>query len=212
MFNNQIHIIVSSAFLALVILAGQINAQPGRTGDAQPVPKTRVAPAVAPPGYGGVPRLGFMGQIISGYGMRVMRTNYGSPADRAGLEGGDIIISINGRRIRNQYDYNDALRQAALYNAGYVSMSVRNIRYDTGLSSREFVRVSTRLSEYAVPARGVEPAVAAYSEKWRRVGSTVISGKARILNDKQGGAVSKIKMATPQPLVRKDRPREGVKK
>ena len=211
MSYRKISIMLSSAFLVFVCLAGQIKAQSGGIGGEQPVPKTRVAPAVAPPGYG-VPRLGFMGQMISGYGMRVLQTNYGSPADRAGLERGDIILSINGRRLRNRFDYDDALQQAALYNSGFVSMSVRNIRFDSGLSSREFVRVSTRLMDYAVPAMGDAPVIAAYSRKGKRDASPKVAREVLVPQGKQRRATSKIDFATKAPVVRKKGARKSGKK
>lgn len=128
---------------AIVCMASSASAQEFGSGSQQ----VRVAPTVSPM-PGSTPRLGFMGQMIYGYGMRVMGTNYGSPANLAGLERGDIIFSINGRRILCQYDYDSALQDAAMYRGGFVSLTVRNVRYDMGLSYQEFVNVSTRVMGY----------------------------------------------------------------
>ena len=47
----------------------------------------------------------------------------GSPAEKAGLKGGDIIIRFGGKAIKNVYDYTFALRDAR---AGVpVSVTVR---------------------------------------------------------------------------------------
>ena len=83
--------------------------------------------------------------MVYGYGMRILSTSYGSPANQAGLERGDVIFSINGRRILCQFDYDGALQDAALYRGGFVNMTVRNVRYDMGTSFQEFVNVSTRV-------------------------------------------------------------------
>lgn len=137
---------------ALVGLAGSVSSANAQQGGFT-TPKVRVAPVVGSPMPGGTPRLGFMGQMIHGYGMRVLGTNYGSPAQMAGLERGDIIFSINGRRILSQYDYSSALQQAVMFQGGFVSMSVRNVRYDMGLSYQEFVTVSARaIGGYGGPA------------------------------------------------------------
>ena len=53
-------------------------------GTQQAVPQTRIAqPAIAP--MPSSPRMGFMGQMLYGYGMRVLSVNYGSPAGQLGL-------------------------------------------------------------------------------------------------------------------------------
>ena len=84
----------------------------------------RVAPYVNP---GATPRLGFTGRAIWNWGMHVDQVYYGSTAARQGLERGDVIMSINGRRINSMGDYFSAL-SAANYQGGWISMVVDNVR------------------------------------------------------------------------------------
>ncbi len=44
-----------------------------------------------------------------GEGVKLMGVRPGSPAEKAGLKAGDIIIEVAGKQIRNLYDYMDAL-------------------------------------------------------------------------------------------------------
>ncbi len=112
------------------------------------------------PGSGGSnydprPRLGFHGHMIHGYGMRVDHAHVGTPASQAGLEGGDVIWRIDGRRILSRFDYDNALRNAAMYQGGWLTLTVRNVRYDMGMSYQKFVNVSVRvMGGYAVPVAG----------------------------------------------------------
>ncbi len=43
-------------------------------------------------------------------GLRLTGVSPGSPADRAGLKGGDVIVSFDGKPVSDLYDYTDALR------------------------------------------------------------------------------------------------------
>lgn len=101
------------------------------------------------PGYQQpTPKLGFNGQIVYGFGMKVVSVNWGSAAQRAGLESGDVIVKINGRQIKSQWDYDQALQNAANYNYGQVNMKVRNVRYDWGHHVPMFAHVSTVLDGF----------------------------------------------------------------
>ena len=53
---------------------------------------------------GAIPEFGW-----EGHGFRISGVRGGSPADRAGLQGGDVILSFGGRETRNIYDYMYAL-------------------------------------------------------------------------------------------------------
>ncbi len=72
----------------------------------------------------GLPKLGFYGHIQYGWGLMVDRVYGGTEASRIGLERGDIIVSVNGRQIRNWNDYNTAL----FYSGGFGQMVVRDCR------------------------------------------------------------------------------------
>lgn len=70
---------------------------------------------ILPPTQPGVrpqPRLGFYGHMEYGWGMTVDRVLPYTPASRAGLEPGDVILKIDNRRIRCERDYDFALRHA----------------------------------------------------------------------------------------------------
>jgi S1-C subfamily serine protease len=43
-------------------------------------------------------------------GVRITGVRAGSPAEQAGLKGGDVITAIGDKRIANLYDMTDALR------------------------------------------------------------------------------------------------------
>jgi S1-C subfamily serine protease len=70
------------------------------------------------------PRLGFHGHFEWGYGMVVDHVHWGTPASRIGLEHGDVILSINGRRLRGEWDYFRALRESG----GYVRLVIQDVR------------------------------------------------------------------------------------
>lgn len=88
-----------------------------------------------PGGLGVVPQLGFVGihtnrlsrQSVSG--MYVLRVTPHSLAERIGLEAGDIIVKINGNRIRSNSDYDEALLEAKRVHAGRITMVVDDSRY-----------------------------------------------------------------------------------
>ena len=110
------------------------------------------------------PKLGFDGQLIYNYGMKVISVNWGSAAKRAGLERGDVITKINGRMIRSQWDYDQALSDAARFQNGRVTLKVRNVRYDWGHNVPKYAVVHAVLDGYwsgPGPVGPVGPRVAA---------------------------------------------------
>lgn len=140
-FSSMVAALAMAVCFSSATMAQQQNGS-GQVGTQRA--QVQALPAISP-SPSGQPRLGFMGQMIHGYGMRILHTNYGSPAAQAGLESGDIIMSINNHRVLSQWDYNQALRNAAMYNNGFVTMKVRNVRFDYGQSYQQFVFVSTRV-------------------------------------------------------------------
>lgn len=88
-------------------------------GQQQPTFQYNPQPYVAP-----TFKLQFYGHVEPSRGMVVDSLVYGGLAQRLGLEGGDVIERINGRRIRSQFDYTQALGASG----GYGRMLVRDVR------------------------------------------------------------------------------------
>jgi hypothetical protein len=64
-------------------------------------------------GYG--PYLGTVPDFgeVEGGGLRLADVRSGSPADQAGLQGGDVVIEFGGKEVLNIYDYTYALQDHA---------------------------------------------------------------------------------------------------
>jgi hypothetical protein len=91
-------------------------------------------PLLAPPDPGAgllpeyrLPQFGFASFNIGGVGERVTYVRWGGIASRLGLEPGDIILSLNGFRLRYHGAWNDALYQAML-DGGWVQLGIRDVR------------------------------------------------------------------------------------
>ncbi len=97
----------------------------GSTAQAQ---HRLIAPYPNNSGHATTPRLGFNGQISHGGGMYVNYVRHGTPAYWMGLERGDVIMRINGRRINSRHDYDHALRDAASHRGGRVVLLVDDVR------------------------------------------------------------------------------------
>ena|GEM_PF-2142036 len=69
---------------------------------------TRIEPAPAPTG----PRLGLRAITHDGGGVRITEIASDAPAGKAGFFVGEIITEINGKAIRNETDYSDAIDQS----------------------------------------------------------------------------------------------------
>ena len=158
-------IITTIAFAAIAIISNAVDAQSTSVQLVQPpvnqdsgqvighTIETQVVeqPVIAPPAP--TPKLGFTGQIVYGLGMKVLTVNYGSPAQRAGLEYGDIIMTANGIRITCQADLSRALRQAAAYSNGAVNLYVKNVR-GCPIRGDQDVNVTAYLFGHAIPVAG----------------------------------------------------------
>src|SRR5271157_3022525 len=55
---------------------------------------------------------GASGEVVEGQGIRVVAIVPGSPAALVGLDPGDVIIDINGARVRTLAQYDEAVRQS----------------------------------------------------------------------------------------------------
>ena len=81
-------------------------------------------PQLLPP----APQIGFNGRMIYDYGMQIVSVFRGSKAQQIGLEPGDVVTHVNNRPVRSLRDLQDALRIAARFRDGVVSLRVRNVR------------------------------------------------------------------------------------
>ena len=105
-----------------------------------------------PPGGGYVeppsPKLGVM--VESGYDyVEVVEVFHGTPASRLGLEAGDRIVEINGRRCRDSREMGYLLRLAAHENRGQIRVVIDNVRARYGEPGAErFVHRRTWLDGY----------------------------------------------------------------
>ena len=103
------------ALIAVAALATNANAQEQttaalQTGPAVVGPQAVIAPPYLPPVQQNQYYFGMQVQLIQGWGgptLRVVSVTWGSPAQRAGLEIGDEIRTVNGRGFgyaQNSYD------------------------------------------------------------------------------------------------------------
>jgi S1-C subfamily serine protease len=76
-------------------------------------PATQAARGPGPGGPSSAPRpyLGSIPDMSSDEtnGMRLQGITPGSPADKAGLKGGDVIVEFDGKAVTDLYSYTDAL-------------------------------------------------------------------------------------------------------
>jgi len=113
-------LLFGSLFAGLVSVAAVAHAAPPRVQiRLYPGGSPRVMPLVPT-----TPRLGFYGHFEWGYGMVVESVAWGTPAKRMGLEGGDVIVAVNGLWLRSQSDYDRALS----YGGEHAQVTVRDVR------------------------------------------------------------------------------------
>lgn len=105
--------LLTAAFVGATTLTGGAQA-------AEPRFDVRFqAPRPAP-----VSNFGLIGHFHYGRGFEVLRTVPGSTARRIGLEPGDVILSVEGREIRNEQQFYNIIENTR----GEVHMRVRNVR------------------------------------------------------------------------------------
>lgn len=73
---------------------------------------------------GSTPKLGIVGYVEYGRGLVVERVFPYSPAQRLGLEPGDVILRVNDQRLRRDGDLQQALRRSG----GFVRLLVDDVR------------------------------------------------------------------------------------
>ena len=73
------------------------------------------------------PPIGFQYRAIPGFGYRIVGVFPGSPAERMGLEIGDLVLAINGHPLSYHGAHVAALMQSAT-RGGVVTLRVQDIR------------------------------------------------------------------------------------
>lgn len=96
----------------------------GFTSSAKAIEQGAPLQFVMPGDHGSTPRLGFFGHMHYGEGMHIDSVPWGSLAQRAGLEAGDVITHINGNAVRTEQDYFNGLR----FSGGFVRLTVWDVR------------------------------------------------------------------------------------
>lgn len=76
------------------------------------------------------PELGFSSYVVSGTGEYVLAVRRGSTAARIGLEPGDVILALNGRRLTSEKAWHQAMGNAAASH-GRVTLEIRDGRTGT---------------------------------------------------------------------------------
>lgn len=82
---------------------------------------------VVPPKTCCSPKLGFVGEMNC-HGMLILEVKRFSLAERAGLEPGDVIKTVNGRKVRSHQQFKQLLQNALIYHQGHADMLVKNVR------------------------------------------------------------------------------------
>ena len=70
------------------------------------------------------PILGIQGSLLIGTGMRINAVKPGTPAATTGLEVGDVLVSVDGRPLRNSGDFERAMQNVN----GYARLGIRDVR------------------------------------------------------------------------------------
>lgn len=74
---------------------------------------------------GHLPQLGFCSYLVPGKGEYVLSVDRGTAAARIGLEPGDVILALNGRRVARQGAWSQAMVQAGP-NGGSLTLRIRS--------------------------------------------------------------------------------------
>ena len=109
---------------------------------------------IAPGEPYGLPKFGFSGSTIYGYGERVVSVRHGGRAERLGLEPGDVILSLNGYRLTYSGSWNDALSRA-LARGGLVRLQVRDVRTGDIRFRETFVNYGGPVEHYRTSGNGL---------------------------------------------------------
>jgi S1-C subfamily serine protease len=83
----------------------QLKQKPQYVRVAEPAGSTVGSPGGYGPYFGSIPDFG-----QEHGGVKFADVHDGSPASRAGLKGGDVLVEFDGKKIDNLYDFTYALR------------------------------------------------------------------------------------------------------
>jgi serine protease Do len=105
-------------------ICGRVSVMPDFRLDLEPMLRYRIEPRIEQLfRYSATPRLGIGGQDLSGQlgqyfgapegaGVLVTEVAAGTPAEKAGIKAGDVIIKMDGVRVRNLEDLRERMRAA----------------------------------------------------------------------------------------------------
>ncbi len=111
------------------------------------------------PQSGQRPKMGFMGHMMSGWGMMVDQVIPGTTAARMGLEPGDVVMKINGKPVTCAQRYRELLWEAVSMQDGRVHLKVDNIRARNGLPVPRYAFVTGWLNFGGYSAAGSQPMI-----------------------------------------------------
>jgi S1-C subfamily serine protease len=112
-----------------------VNVKIGGSQPATPQPTPPSEPGKGAPGLGAVTELAFYN---ADFAVKVTEVEQGSPADRAGLRAGDLIVQADGKPVLHPNDLNALVRAAT----GPLKLTV--VSRETGQKSVVEVRLPRR--------------------------------------------------------------------
>jgi|GEM_PF-1560792 len=156
-FPGQVSAQVQDQFLGQA--TGRRAVRVIESGPAQAFVGPPAVTCVAPPMHQPHVRLGFEG-VITCHGMQIVQVVWNGHAQRIGLESGDVITHINGRRVTSLGVYQRLLQDAVVHDHGHVSLRIRNIRATWDPCAQRIVTRHLDLPHFGspgVPASGGFP-------------------------------------------------------
>ena len=140
---------------------GQVNTQQGQLPQPnQDAGRQPLTPPQPPQGAGangqittGSAQLGVFVVPTDGAGVRISSVTPGTAADAAGLEPGDVILSLNGKLVRSPQDVIAAVRQSRV--GDQVELRVwRDGNESTIVAALQEMQATSASVEYGAPSSG----------------------------------------------------------